>query len=204
MQSPWECCIAGHFKMEWNAGIIVLSFAIAFTAAGAGLSILMTFPAKITMQLAAAAVIGFAVCGMHYTGMYGASYFIVADDQSFTGEEGMHVSGTKVTIFALLANIFLTIPLHHYSEEQRSKFETKLFKEREAEQKQIINLSSSVAQAMVNYNLLEAGELLLRCKGDDSLVPPLQSLLQNLTVYRAFLPHALFDTSKNLLNVPND
>eukprot|EP00971_Amphidinium_carterae_P229950 4563698-Amphidinium_carterae.1 len=71
------------------------------------------------------------------------------------------------------------------------------------EQRRIIDLSTAIAQAMVNYDLIGATELCKQSRGNEPTMQPMKLLLQNLTVYRAFLPHALFDTSKSLGQVPN-
>ncbi|CEO95188.1 MHYT domain-containing protein [Plasmodiophora brassicae] len=73
----------GLYAMRVNAtmtfipGIVVLSFVIAVVAACAGSWLIfrvLTFQPTLFIRTLCAVVIGIAVCGMHYTGMYGVTF----------------------------------------------------------------------------------------------------------------------------------
>jgi len=61
-------------KSELHWGFIIGSVVIAFTAAVAALSFIFVLPVTIRYVMPSAFVMGVAVCGMHYTGMYGVQY----------------------------------------------------------------------------------------------------------------------------------
>ena len=73
--------IAGHFVIEHDYGIVLLSVLIAIGAAYGGLRIYLAQPGVLRLALSAVAF-GFAVSGMHYTAMYGMHFRPV-------GETGM-------------------------------------------------------------------------------------------------------------------
>lgn len=64
--------------IAWDATIVAISLLIAIVAAIAALW--LTFNTRsVAQRLAAALVMGVAVCGMHYTGMYAGTFICVAD-----------------------------------------------------------------------------------------------------------------------------
>jgi NO-binding membrane sensor protein with MHYT domain len=64
--------------IQWNPSIIAISVGIAIVAAIAALW--LTFHTRGVYQSAAAAlVMGVAVCGMHYTGMYAGTFVCISD-----------------------------------------------------------------------------------------------------------------------------
>jgi len=64
--------------MQWNTPIVAVSVAIAIAAATAALW--LTFNAQSVLHRTVAAVVmGIAVCGMHYTGMYAGTFVCAAD-----------------------------------------------------------------------------------------------------------------------------
>eukprot|EP00403_Amphidinium_massartii_P039009 CAMPEP_0178452426 /NCGR_PEP_ID=MMETSP0689_2-20121128/44237_1 /TAXON_ID=160604 /ORGANISM="Amphidinium massartii, Strain CS-259" /LENGTH=837 /DNA_ID=CAMNT_0020078129 /DNA_START=229 /DNA_END=2742 /DNA_ORIENTATION=- len=194
--------MSGNFKMEWDAGIIATSYLIAHTAAGAGLVMLMVFPNSTAVHVLAASVIGFAVCGMHYTGMYAANYTISMQEDPGIGETAYTITGIEVVAACLMANLVVTIVLHHYSEGQRVHFVSAVHQKHAQELQSVIDLSYKVANALVNYDLA-AAETLLEGSNEE-MMQPLQLLMRNLRVYRSFLPHALFDKSEIVANLPNE
>mmetsp|Transcript_58906 Transcript_58906/g.140584 ORF Transcript_58906/g.140584 Transcript_58906/m.140584 type:complete len:895 (-) Transcript_58906:73-2757(-) len=197
--------MAGQFDMTWDAGIIALSWVIAYVVATVGLTILMAFPANILGQVLAGLIIGGAVCSMHYTGMHAATYTIADRETSVTGNQAVEIPGLHVVIAGLMLNTMISIPLQHYGEEQRSKYEKQMHKAHEQELQSNIDLASTVADALVNYDLDLAGRL-LQNQGKSQLraLRPLELLLRNLKVYRAFLPHALFDQGSATAQAPNE
>lgn len=64
--------------IQWDTTIVAISVVIAVVAATAALW--LTFHTQSVLHRAVAAVVmGVAVCGMHYTGMYAATFICVAD-----------------------------------------------------------------------------------------------------------------------------
>ena len=77
-------------SMEFNLGMVALSVAIAITAAGVALWLAFHLKRRLH-QLAAAAVMGLAVCAMHYVGMSAATMICTAaapPPDAFTVEGG--------------------------------------------------------------------------------------------------------------------
>lgn len=98
--------------IEWNKVIVAISVLIAIVAAIAALW--LTFNTRSAYQRALAAlVMGVAVCGMHYTGMYAATFVCIADSPV----SGITVGGSfflhTVFIFGVLllaaVGIFYTL-----------------------------------------------------------------------------------------------
>lgn len=69
--------------IEWNASIVAASVGIAIAAATAALWLTFNTPGFVQRAIAAV-VMGVAVCGMHYTGMYAASFICVAENVTLT------------------------------------------------------------------------------------------------------------------------
>ena len=69
-------------RMEWNIGIIAASVLIAIVVSMVAFWIMFRllplFPSSEKLRVASALVMGVAVCGMHYTGMYAPTYYIVS------------------------------------------------------------------------------------------------------------------------------
>jgi NO-binding membrane sensor protein with MHYT domain len=98
--------------IQWDMKIVGISVGIAIVAAIAALW--LTFNMRGVAQRAAAAlVMGVAVCGMHYTGMYAGTFICAAD----TGSTGPAMGGSfflhTVFIFGVLllgaVNVFYTL-----------------------------------------------------------------------------------------------
>lgn len=106
---------------QWNMSVVALSVLIAIVAATAALW--LTFNTQHRWQrIGAAFVMGVAVCGMHYTGMYAGSLVCVAEQMPNTGPVigdlqlpyfvvlvGSILLGV-VSIFSLLASNERTLP----------------------------------------------------------------------------------------------
>ena len=67
-----ECAATPHLR----PGIIALSGVVALCAATAAIHFMYILPGTMLYGLPTASVMGLAVCGMHYTGMYGFVYSI--------------------------------------------------------------------------------------------------------------------------------
>jgi NO-binding membrane sensor protein with MHYT domain len=67
-----ECAATPHLR----PGIIALSGVVALCAATAAIRFVYILPGTMLYGLPTASVMGLAVCGMHYTGMYGFVYSI--------------------------------------------------------------------------------------------------------------------------------
>mmetsp|Transcript_69547 Transcript_69547/g.166772 ORF Transcript_69547/g.166772 Transcript_69547/m.166772 type:complete len:921 (-) Transcript_69547:58-2820(-) len=193
----------GSFEMSWDAGTIVLSFAIAFVVGVVGLVIIWYFPTHTLAHACSGMLIGGAVCSMHYTGMYAATYTLQIDGAS-SSEENHRMEGDSVVIAGLMANLLMLIVLQHYGEETRVMWQRRVYEDYDRDLQRNITLVFNVADALVNYDLEVAGTLLAARGGTQNsagsmeplrLLAPLKLLLRNLQVYRAFLPHALFDKS---------
>jgi NO-binding membrane sensor protein with MHYT domain len=71
-------------NIQWDMTIVAISVGIAIVAAIAALW--LTFNTRSVFQrVAAALVMGVAVCGMHYTGMYAGTFICSATDSASTG-----------------------------------------------------------------------------------------------------------------------
>ncbi|CEO95187.1 hypothetical protein PBRA_003953 [Plasmodiophora brassicae] len=71
------CAMRLNATMTVRPGIVVLSFVIALVAACAGSWLIfrvLTFNSTLLVRTSCSFVIALAVCGMHYTGMYGVEY----------------------------------------------------------------------------------------------------------------------------------
>jgi NO-binding membrane sensor protein with MHYT domain len=87
--------------IEWNPMIVGISVLIAVVAAIAALW--LTFNTRSVYQRALAAlVMGVAVCGMHYTGMYAGTFVCVADSASTGPTLGGSLFLHTVFIFGVL------------------------------------------------------------------------------------------------------
>eukprot|EP00742_Colponemidia_sp_Colp-10_P001336 GILJ01001438.1.p1 GENE.GILJ01001438.1~~GILJ01001438.1.p1 ORF type:complete len:791 (+),score=86.84 GILJ01001438.1:264-2375(+) len=92
-------------SLVWNGGIIFASILIGCIAASAALVIFyfLRKQMKVTiwLQLACSAVMGIAVCGMHYTGMQAATFVM---DPSARSPEGS-VSSDVLTICVIVLSV---------------------------------------------------------------------------------------------------
>lgn len=98
--------------IEWDPNIVAISVLIAIAAAIAALW--LTFNTRSPYQrVAAALVMGVAVCGMHYTGMYAGTFVCAADSASTGPALGGLVFFHTVFIFGVLllgaVGIFYTL-----------------------------------------------------------------------------------------------
>lgn len=98
--------------IDWDMSIVWVSVLIAIVAATAALW--LTFHTRSVYQrIAAALVMGVAVCGMHYTGMYAATYICVADSPASLPTMGGAFFSYTVFIFGALllgaVGIFYTL-----------------------------------------------------------------------------------------------
>ena len=89
---------------QWNSGIVALSVLIAMAAASAALWLAFNTP-TLTFRVAAAMVMGIAVCSMHYTGMVAADFICTTTDR------GKLPSGFGVISAADLPVLVLTISI---------------------------------------------------------------------------------------------
>jgi len=190
--------VHGPVKMTWHPGVLLLSFVIAFAVSALGLGMLLLFPEQAMMHALAATLMACGVCSMHYTGMYAATYTLQKRDTSITGENGLNISGLSVVICGLMVNLVVSIPVQYYSERQRRAHAKDL--------EQCVDISTRVADALVNYDLERASLIFGTSTGkENKTLMPLHLLLRNLAIYRAFLPNALFDKTRSCVaECPND
>jgi class 3 adenylate cyclase/NO-binding membrane sensor protein with MHYT domain len=101
-------CVA---RTEPRAGVIVASVLIAIAAATAALYLAFVFPLSRRFALPTAMVMGVAVCGMHYTAIYGFRYFVdprsVEYMAAMTSEHQM--SWTPYIVVASMLTSFATL-----------------------------------------------------------------------------------------------
>jgi NO-binding membrane sensor protein with MHYT domain len=98
--------------IQWNPTIVAISVLIAIAAAIAALW--LTFHTRgVYQRVTAALVMGVAVCGMHYTGMYAGTFVCVAESASTGPTLGGLVFFHTVFIFGVLllgaVGIFYTL-----------------------------------------------------------------------------------------------
>ena len=94
--------------IQWNTLIVAISVVIAIVAAIAALW--LTFNTKVLYQrIAAALLMGVAVCGMHYTGMYAGTFVCIAETTTTGPTLGGAYFLYAVLIFGtlLLASIYI-------------------------------------------------------------------------------------------------
>ncbi|MFN0089945.1 MAG: MHYT domain-containing protein [Acidimicrobiales bacterium] len=84
---------------QWNVGIIVLSFGIAIAVATVALWLTINVK-RLSHMLGAAAVMGMAVSGMHYTGM--TALRIVEDPK-------VHIPGTTEPVFTAMITFLVAV-----------------------------------------------------------------------------------------------
>ncbi len=108
--------------LRYTPGLFALSVLIAVTASGAALFIVFMLSqhegeGKFFWQVAAALIMGAAICGMHYTGM-AASIFIPYADCRYDSDQGY---GALAIIVAIISSavfaVALTLSLHNNTEE---------------------------------------------------------------------------------------
>jgi class 3 adenylate cyclase/NO-binding membrane sensor protein with MHYT domain len=93
-------------RTEPRVGVIIASVFIAITAATAALYLAFVLPLSCRFPLPTAMVMGVAVCGMHYTGIYGFRYF-VSSTAEMTSEH--QISWTPYVMLASLITSFSTL-----------------------------------------------------------------------------------------------
>jgi NO-binding membrane sensor protein with MHYT domain len=98
--------------IQWDSTIVAISVLIAMAAAIAALW--LTFNTRSLYQrVAAALIMGVAVCGMHYTGMYAGTFVCVADSASTGPSLGGSIFFHVVFIFGVVllaaVGIFYTL-----------------------------------------------------------------------------------------------
>mmetsp|Transcript_25174 Transcript_25174/g.57877 ORF Transcript_25174/g.57877 Transcript_25174/m.57877 type:complete len:889 (-) Transcript_25174:35-2701(-) len=193
--------MTGRFETEWEPVFIVLGALAVCAAATTCLTIFMVFPSHIGTHILAAQIIGSLICGMHYCNLHASNYTLKASSES-TAEDRQRMPGINVVVIALLVNLIGHIPIHKYGEDQRLRFEKNLYEQHEKELQAVMNHTYNVANALVNYDL-EAAAALLQGRDEEEMMRPLQLLLRNLTVYRAFLPNSLFEKGRVTAKMPN-
>lgn len=94
--------------IKWDAGIVTASVLIAIVAAIAAFWVLFrflsTFCEQESLRVVAAVIFTIAKCGMHYTGMAAASYFVDTDMLQVDHFPSASISQNQVLIGALAAS----------------------------------------------------------------------------------------------------
>lgn len=88
-------------RIEWNSWLVALSIAIALGASLAALQLLIRLREKTDRYfqlLAASSIMGFAISGMHYTGMLAAT-FVHVDSLGITSDNLVVSDGLTLAVF---------------------------------------------------------------------------------------------------------
>jgi PAS domain S-box-containing protein len=95
--------------IKWNPFLVVLSVLIALIASFGALAIFIRLRTKsdhIGELVGASVIMGFAISGMHYTGMYAAT-FVHADPASFNANHILVSSGLTTAVIATTLSILV-------------------------------------------------------------------------------------------------
>eukprot|EP01041_Mallomonas_annulata_P010549 gene10549-21991_t len=97
-------------SMSWNAGIVFASVLIAVVVSTIAFWImfrlLSLYPKYEALRVASALVMGVAVCGMHYTGMNGATFYRTDDKPK---AESISVDQASASTACIVAGLFFSV-----------------------------------------------------------------------------------------------
>lgn len=94
--------------IQYDTGLVLLSIVIAVVASIAALW--LAFHMRGVAQMAGSAlVMGVAVCGMHYTGMYAASFVPTGGDAALPTQGGLSGANLGTTIFAVTVVLLVSM-----------------------------------------------------------------------------------------------
>ncbi len=96
--------------IRWDYGVVVLSMVIAVVAATAALWLAFNSP-TVGRRIAAALVMGVAVCAMHYTGMYAAEFICTTENRMAIPQGPGYVSAFRLPSLVIVSTILMVILL---------------------------------------------------------------------------------------------
>jgi NO-binding membrane sensor protein with MHYT domain len=99
--------------ISYNAGLVVASLLIAVVASMAALWLAFNLRGPWQM-IASALVMGFAVCGMHYTGMTAASFVDNGGQLPDGFADGLRGDNLGLTVFGIVATLLVLMLVLHY------------------------------------------------------------------------------------------
>lgn len=100
--------ISGY--VQWNVGLVAASIVIAVVAATAALWLAFN-SATLGKRLAAAVVMGVAVCAMHYTGMLAAEFICTTDNRNAIPQGFGYIPAFDLSSLVIVASITMGIIL---------------------------------------------------------------------------------------------
>ena len=172
---------------EW--GTIIGSCFIALFAATAALYFAFVLPLTRSFTVPTSLVAGVAVCGMHYTGMYGISYR--ADRSQVLPGIGTNQLEAYVPYIVVgsWSMSFASLALATYL------YRTSL-KEEEERAKNGVAFATEMSRMIGRYQMARAMAYANSYEGkmDESLRNQFSAMLENLEPYKAYLPQSLFAT----------
>lgn len=154
-------------EITWNAGIIAASVIVGIVAATAALLIFFhlshIWQDDMRLQIATACLMGVAVCGMHYTGLFAASWknsFVepnfggYADNDTLTG---VIVALAVVTCAVLLAISFYRYRMMQFSESRKTTCLTLAALVRDSQGRVLATLTSTLPSVVIDAAYVSAG-----------------------------------------------
>ncbi len=189
-----------HPAIQYDTALVILSGVIAVVASGAALVIcrkVRDVPPNyaLAVKLAAALVMGAAICGMHYTGMAAASYpsgAVTADTNTLRGDWMGIPTAVAASIFLLLA---LYLAYRDLREAERVRAAMR-------ERQQAVHQAAFYDRVtgLANRNLLEARVLEKLTVRDTGNTPsPFSLWYLELTNYRELIQRHADDTVQALV-----
>lgn len=114
-------------RIEWDLALVGLSILIALAASFAALRILTYLrsrPDRVVLMLLASTLMGFAIAGMHYTGMFAATFIhdpsIAIKDDSLIVSSGLSITTISTTISILMIALLSSVGVRILQSRQRS------------------------------------------------------------------------------------
>ena len=176
-----------HHHLHWDA--IAGSCVIALLAATAALYLAFVFPVSRQFTLPTSIVAGGAVCGMHYTGMYGYSFTAYLDPDLIHANGGYNQAKEMVpyVLVASWAISFVSMSLASFQYKRKSD-------ECQAQATAGVKFAKTIGRLISRYDMDGARRYYEQFDepADPQLIDQLSEMLENLEPYRAFLPQALF------------
>lgn len=100
--------ISGY--VQWNHGLVALSIVIAVVAATAALWLAFN-SSTVGKRVAAAVIMGVAVCAMHYTGMLAAEFICTTDNRNAIPQGFGYIAGFDLPSLVIVVTVCIGIVL---------------------------------------------------------------------------------------------
>jgi len=150
-------------RIQWNVYLVIASILIALAASFAALTIairLRNKPDRLFLLMLASILMGFAISGMHYTGMFAATFIhdssVQIEAANILVTSGLVVATLSTTLLILGIALYSSIGMRIMSmREERSQ----VIQERESQLRTITNaIPTLVAQVDRNEHILFAND----------------------------------------------